>query len=292
MRTQIKRFALIGFLFSSSASIASFPDIFQYDDPAQCTGIHVTLHGQDKEGSEWVTRNVTNGDFAILASLYQNPVVMANFGDGSLRTAEQIKGRIALWTGRSQNGHPHAGLIIEKAEDHSPIGMMVAGVGDGVGVSEIARMILPEFQGSGIGTSAMRALVQTWAPAVRQLGLQEENLLLRGKFRCFSDSELKQLYVTSSPANVGSWKSQVRAGFKRKGVSAELPLIDLSNLELHNYGELEVSFSELFDPAKNNEPLLVNTLYPMIDHEGNERTISMHPDYKKPKFHFEYDLTK
>jgi hypothetical protein len=239
MFNQIKRFMLIGVLFSSTASVASYPDIFQFDNHDQVTGIHVTLRGQDKNGSEWVTRNVTGEDFRILSRLYQNPAVMVHFADGSLRTNDQINGRIKLWTGRSQNGNPHAGLIIEKDEDHSPIGMMVAGVGEGVGVSEVARMILPECQGSGVGTSVMCALVQTWAPAVRQLGLQEENLLIREKFRCFSDSELKLLYVTSSPANVGSWKSQVRAGFACKPVSSDLERIDLSERELNDYSELE-----------------------------------------------------
>lgn len=292
MFNKIKRFVLIGSFFSSTLSFASLPDIFKFEDETKATGIHVTLRGQDKDGAAWVTRNVAAGDFDILASLYQNPVVMANFGDGSLRTPEQINGRIKLWTERSQKGQPHGGLIIQDADGQKPIGVMVAGVGEGVGVSEVARMILPEYQSKGMGTSAMRALVQSWAPAVCQLGLQEDNLVMRENFRCFGGSELKMLYVSSAPVNVGSWISQVRAGFEPKPVSVELPIINFVDREFENYEEMELAFAEFFDPAKTDAPLTVGTLYAMTDHQGLERTISMHPDYKKPRFHFIYDMTK
>jgi hypothetical protein len=292
MLSHIRSLTLLGCMFVASISHASYdPNIFHFNGP-EFTNVNVTLSGDLKDGTKWVARTVIKDDLESLKKVYQDPQVMVNFGDGQVKTDQFVQGRVDLGVERSQLGQPHAGMVIETAEGHEFLGYLVAGAQGTPGVSEVARLICFKSQGNGIGGSAMKAVTQVWAPAVRHVGVQTENLLLQGKFSCFNNEPLKQLYVSSSPANIASWKTQVNAGFVAKPVEEDLQVIDFTACGVEDYVQLEASFSKMFDAANGDDALKVGTLYPMLDQAGFERTISMHPTYKRPKFQFVYDLAK
>jgi hypothetical protein len=233
-----------------------------------------------------------------LKKLYKNQEIMVHFGDGTTLKKEAIQSRMNLWTTRAASGHPHGAWIIQGDDDNTPMGLMATGAHTDPGTCELSRMLLPDFQKRRLGSSVMETLVKVWAPAARAGGLQTHNPLMAEKFKCFRGEPLSTLYVSSSPANVASWKSQVRGGFSAKKTLSETGLVDLKPQDeapfldfttgsVDIYAQVEQALLDKFEGPSTFRP---DVLYPMIDPQGDLRTFSLSSKYKKIKYHFTYTV--
>lgn len=264
--------------------------MFQYDDPAQAAGLKVTLSGETKTGIKWFSRNIRIGDrvdFETLRRLYADKTIMANFGYAIPLEDSEIKSTIDLFEQQAQAGFPYGGWLIEDSEKHSPLGFTFILTDPVPGVCRIAYMVLPEHQNQGIASSIMNTFVKIWAPKVRQVGLQKTEHPIQQKFRCFNNRELSKICVTASPGNPASWKAILRSGCIREQPSENAMMLDYSDASIDSYKKLEKSIAELYSAENDQKPLEPGILYPLIDHEGNEMTVFMHPEFKKLKFCFE-----
>lgn len=295
LKATLSSFALI--LLAYEAYACDTPYIFTYGDPLTCTNMQVSLQGTAGDGTKWSSSNVTFDDLPTLKNLYQNPEIMVHFGNGQPIQDADINARIELWTKRAASGHPHGTWIIRSQENSTPMGLMATGAHMDPGTCELSRMLLLDFQKLRLGSSVMDALVKVWAPAARAQGLQTQNPLMAEKFRCFRNEPLKTLYVSSSPSNVASWKSQIRAGFRAKKVlpevealnfkpAQEMSFVDLTVDWVETYTQIEEALHERF--TNTSETFKPDILYAMIDPQGDLRTFSLSSKYNKIKYHFTY----
>jgi RimJ/RimL family protein N-acetyltransferase len=250
--------------------------------------LSVTLQGKTAFDAEWAAVDVKAEDIAFYCQLFADPLVMGGFAAGEPRTPEATEERIKTqWLPRFTQGHPHGGLtVFDDAQQR--IGHIVAGGGEGKGVSEIAYSFVAEQWGKGYGSSIVGAIVNCWAPEVRRIGLNLTYSIdpaIAAKFCCFGGEPLSRLDATASLTNPGSWKILDKHGFKaaRFKIPEEAEyILDLSDQEVTLAGMQDMINAQLHE--QKIEPA---SRYLMIDPQGKERTVSLHERWKQPKYHFE-----
>lgn len=276
--------------FQASAAFES--DIFTVEDPNG--NVTVSL-----SGDTWCAREVRDGDIPSYQALFGDPVVMANYGNGKVRTPEYVEGTLTnMWLPRFANGHPHGSLSVFNTTDPSVdpqfMGFIVAGGGDGPGVSEVAYAYHTDFWGQGYGTALLKSVVETWAPEVRRVGLgvgldPQTDQAIIDKFKCFGGEVLYRMDATASPSNPGSWKVLTKVGFTN--ASTGVASIDEYILDMDGSDALvEDCLQPLFDASQSDTPLLPNTRYLMVDGDGNLQTVSYKNRWECFKYHFELQL--
>ena len=267
---------------------------FYHDNPEDATGIHFSMGGvAAKTQIPWQSRNITRADEETAIGLYCEPLVMAHFGAGHVLTKTRAKARLEFWEERASIGLPVGGWIVEAPRtslDEAPVayGLMAAGISGDEGVCELSRMILPTHQRKSLGGSMMNALVNVWAPQVRWHGLHDENPNVREKFCCFGKTALRQLYVSASPANEASWRSQLSAGFCPKELGTDPKVLSLDAGDFRTYAQIEETLTTRFTSAI--DPLEGNTLFSFIGLEGHMHTVSYATRYARVKFHMTQDV--
>lgn len=282
-----------GIFLSSSAAFSGFQSsVFSFDNEAEAAGLHSRLNG-----SGWHAQDVRREDVSFHEDLFHDSTVMAGFASGKSRPKEQTSWRLEhQWIPRFQQGHPHGGMTVFFNNDGlytKRMGHVVAGGGEGEGVSEIAYSFLPDYWGKGFGSSIVGEIVHTWAPEVRRIGLGEGLDLqtdghIISKFRCFGGQVLTRLDATASPTNPASWKILTKHGFKAAAfkVGKFEAVMDLDGQDV-DLSSVETRLLSLHDASQVPLPLERGTRYQMIDTDGTVRTFSAHAKWDRIKFHFE-----
>lgn len=144
---------------------------------------------------------ITQTALQTLTSLYSDEGVMKFYARGGTLPMEYAEKRILTWTERARNGDPFHGYLISQRCDLSRVGVCVLGYSDTPGIAEFARVLFQKEWNKGYGYEVARAIVGSLAPA-----LQKEGYGLMG-------SPFTAIQATSDPANIGSKKSLLRAGF-------------------------------------------------------------------------------
>lgn len=272
------------------ASVSSFDSPhFSYEED-QCQGLRLAYEGISKKDVAWRLRNLTPPDEKTLSDIQGDPRVMIHFADGKTRTPAQTNELFTCIGARYQRGIPKGGWAIDvggPGEEHM-VGLLTLGGRHAPGRTEMGRLLAFDAQGSGVGTSVMDAVVNVIAPEIRGWGLQQELPLVRERFACFGRSALSEIYVTSAPANVGSWLTQVRSGFKpMKRVKEEEPIV-------LNYESSSIEDYEAFQKALvtyfKEEALDPGKTYKLYDIKGEKRTVSYVEKYDSVRYHFTYNL--
>lgn len=281
-----KSIFLLAFFLTSSYGWASFyEDVLYYDDKKSAKGMHLRISGVDSENREWKTREIVEDDFHFLRSLYSNQDIMKLVGDGSTRNDEYIRQCMQKWKKNYEDGLPLAAWVLEYTDTNTPIGIFIADTVHDPGVLEVGRIIHTDHQNKKIGTSLMHAVVKIWAPLIRSLGIKSKDTEQEEFFRCFKGSELEKLYITCSPTNIRSWASQISAGFVPLKVANQLTLRE----PIRNPFSL-AQWEEVVDKAFKTMPqenYISGQLFGVTDPQGKLRTVSLHPQYKRVKYHFE-----
>lgn len=161
--------------------------------------LHTKLKGQTSKGYAWSARDVGLDDIPFHQTLYGNPKIMANFGDGLPRIPESIQASFTnTWIPRYAKGH--GGITIFDVNGNR-VGHLLTGVTDQPGVSQISYLYSEDVWGHGMGTSVLSSIVNYWAPEVRRIGLgvglQECDASKVTAFRCFKGKPLKALEATA-----------------------------------------------------------------------------------------------
>jgi hypothetical protein len=287
------------FLFAAFYAVSSFASASSFDSPLfsyekdDCQGLHLSYQGISKKGVTWRLRNLTPPDEKTLCDIQEDPRVMIHFADGKTRTPAQTNELFTRIGARYQRGIPKGGWAIDvggPGEEHM-VGLLTLGASSNpkLGRAEMGRKIAFGAQGSGVGTSVMDAVVNVIAPEIRRWGLQQELPLVRERFACFGASALSEIYVTSAPANVGSWLTQVRSGFKpMKRVREEEPIV--LNYERSGIEDYETFQKALITHFKE-EALDPGKTYKLYDIKGEKRTVSYVEKYDSVRYHFTYNLS-
>ena len=295
MQTNMRNLLIVLSLGTSFLSLDAYAvfdsKIFTYEDVKGAKNLHVSL-----KGSTWYAKEVTKQDIPFHQKLFSDSVVMAGFADGQVREPEATKARLEdMWIPRFEQGHLHGGLTVFDPETDEPMGHVVAGGGDGAGVSEIAYSFLKNYWGKKIGTGIVGAIVQEWAPEVRRIGLgkdldSKEDTPVIDAFSCFGGQVLIRLDATASPSNPGSWKILDKYDFEPaiSNLSKKETVLDLEGIE--SFEEVEQKTLKLFDISSTDTPLKVGVRYRMIDSDGKLRTFSKHAQYERIKYHFEREV--
>lgn len=277
----------LGLLFCSASNAVFHSEIFTYEDPHNAKNLHVSL-----AGTYWKARDVQETDIPFYQDLFQDPVVMAKYGNGRVYTPAETEESLRTRSiPRFQNGHPHGALTVfdPDSPEPKPIGYVVAGAGGAAGVSEIAGAGLDSYWGRRIGSEVMNTLLETWAPEVRCIGLgnglDEQDANIIKAFKCFDEKELERFDATASPSNPGSWRIMERFKFQPAAFNVPKadPVLDLDGREFETPLALETHIVNFFE-ENSLEP---GVRYRMVDTNGALRTFSKHKDFQRIKYHFE-----
>ena len=279
---------------ATTAAITSHADVnFTYDNAENATGLHVKMTGTTKNGIEWTASDVTANDVPFLAEHFADKTVMSQFGTGLPREDHATVTRLGGWMKRFTDGNPHGGMTLFDVNENQ-IGHVVAGGGEGAGVSETAYTLTPENWCKGIMSSVVGTIVNEWAPEVRRIGLSGQltqestvNKAIQKAFCCFDGEALKQIDATASPANAGSWKVLEKQGFGAAITNVQTIegdfTIDLDGKELDARG-VENHLLRLYT---NGGPLEAGKRYHMVGTDGSERTFSKNTHFDRMKYHYE-----
>jgi RimJ/RimL family protein N-acetyltransferase len=292
MRSILKQCAfalcLLVFIVVHGESYGTFSSsIFTIDEDSHLhTRIEVD-HVRDDQSFKIVITDIRECDIPFLVEHFQDREVMRHFGEGRPRAAEATEQRIkAAWMPRFASGKPHGGMLItingEKA------GYIVAGGGDGSGVSETAYSLDPKWWGQGIGCQVLNAIVNIWAPEVIRIGLGDElDVEFDGAiidcFKCFGGEVLYRIDATASPDNPGSVKILDKNGF----VAAILDVGEVIDYSGESYTDLLII---ILKQKITEGELVPGQRYKLIDCDGVERTFSYSERFNKIKYHFELYL--
>ncbi|NRA89626.1 MAG: GNAT family N-acetyltransferase [Simkaniaceae bacterium] len=308
MRTLSKDFLTFTttILFASQvcASVSSEmkSDIFSFDVPEYAKGCHTTLSGTSKTGLYWTAHDIQLADIPYHASAFANPTIMAGFATGQTRPADSTANRIAdNWMPRFLKGSPHGGMTIFNTETSERIGHVVAGGGDGPGVSEIAYTLMeaswdgegnPTIWGQGVMSSVIGSIVTEWAPEVRRLSGDDMPEAVRKAFTCFGGQRLNRFDATASPSNPGSWYILKKHGFvaAKTNVRGTEIIADFDGHDLTPIA-FEEELMKLYSiETPLDEVLAKGVRYQVLGTDGSLFTVSHHSTYDCMKLHVEFNL--
>lgn len=277
-------------------------DIFSFDLPEYAKGCHTKLSGTSKTELKWTAHDVALADIPYHASAFANPKIMAGFATGQTRSATSTAGRIAdNWMPRSLKGSPHGGMTIFNTGTGERIGHVVAGGGDGPGVSEVAYTLMeaswdgegtPTIWGKGVMSSVIGSIVNEWAPEVQRLSGDDMPEAVRKAFTCFGGERLSRLDATASPSNPGSWYILKKHGF----VAAETNVRDTETVADFDGQDLDPTAFEgelmkLYSVDTPEDAVLEKGVrYKVVGTDGSLFTVSHHSTYDRMKLHVELKL--
>tara|TARA_R110002111_G_scaffold77330_1_gene122751 strand:- start:526 stop:1452 length:927 start_codon:yes stop_codon:yes gene_type:complete len=277
-------------------------DIFSFDVPEYAKGCHTTLTGTSKTSFKWTAHDIQLADISYHAKAFSNPTIMAGFATGQTRSATSTADRIAdNWMPRFLKGSPHGGMTILNTDTGESIGHVVAGGGDGPGVSEIAYTLMeaswdgsgtPTIWGQGVMSSVIGSIVNEWAPEVRRLSGDNMPEAVRKAFTCFGGQPLSRFDATASPSNPGSWYILKKHGFvaAKTNVRGTEAVADFDGRELTPKafeGELMKLYSV---ETPLDEALAKGVRHQVIGTDGSLFTVSHHNTYDCMKLHVELNL--
>jgi RimJ/RimL family protein N-acetyltransferase len=288
MLQHIIRLVLLSTMLSATSSASFYSKIMQYEDTEKSEGMYMVLQGEDDSGQVWTARNVLDLDFGFIKDVFDNAELMANMGGRRTGTDEHVRCWITEWRNYIRQGSPLSAWVIELGVERGSVGLIIADKTNDPGVCVIQLTILKGYQNKGIGTSVMQAITKIWAPLVRKLALQKNNPAESDHFKCFTGEPLRQLYVSCSPANVGYMKILEKAGFLPKKTEGQRTF-HIPKSQAESYEDLEVCIRAKFANQIKTTSMQVDVLYPLNDHEGAKRTVSMDV-HKNLKFHFVKDV--
>ncbi len=242
-------------------------------------------------GEGFVARNIQETDLPFYEKLFGDEKVVKLFADGQTKDAAWVRDRYDTWNGRFSACQPHGGLTVFNRENNEPIGHVVAGVGGGKGVSELAAAFEVSSQGLGICSTLLKAAVEVWGEEVNGIGVgkivDDHFPELQAAFRCFGGDALRRFDATYNPLNVASGKVLAKAGF----VKAQTSLCTDNVFDLTGTG---LSFAKIEDAeiiaAKFLEGREKNKRYKCVDQDGVEHTLSYKENFKSFRFHVEKEI--
>ncbi len=288
-------------LFASAHSNFS-SDIFAFEDITYAKGCQAYLSGEGKTGIKWEAHPVALADIPYHVKAFGDATIMAGFATGQTRSAQSVADRITNWIFRFLNGHPHGGMTILNQETQELIGHIVAGGGDGPGVSEMAYTLMeeswdgkgkPGIWGKGIMSDVVGAIVNKWAPEVRRLSSGKDiPEAVRNAFTCFGGERLKRFDATASPSNPGSWYILKKHGFTaaKTNVKGDEAVADFDNKDLDPRA-FENALMVLYTAETSLEaPLIKGIRYQVVGTDGSLVTVSHHTGYDCMKLHVELPL--
>jgi hypothetical protein len=286
------KFRFLGLLFIASAAQAMEAQLLTWDDHAVGTGLHVSAKGNTQKSGPWTLREVQIKDTQFYQDLFREPEVIATLGDRQALPIEKTATYVNAWIDRFARGIPWGRMTIE--QDKKAIGcVQLSANTKRPGVGELSRAFTKSVQGKGLGTEALRFIVEEWAPAVRRVGLHqatEAPPAAVDKFRCFEGEELKLIYTTSSPSNPASWSAYGKFDFLPSEPTDKTHQISCEGWEKSQHGEFEnYVVKQYFSPTSSNQ-LQVDVLYDMVDEKGSQRTLSFVDNYQSLRYHFEREV--
>ncbi len=242
-------------------------------------------------GDGFVARNIQETDLPFYEKLFGDEKVVKLFADGQIKDADWVRGRYNTWNGRFSACQPHGGLTVFDSKTNEPIGHVVAGIGSGQGVSELAAAFEVSSQGLGICSTLLKAAVEVWAEEVNGIGVgkiaDDHFPQLQAAFRCFGGDVLRRFDAIYSPLNIASGKILGKAGFVRAQTALctdntfDLTNTDLSLARVHDAEIIATKFLEGREPNKR---------YVCIDEGGKEHTLSFKENFGSFRFHVEREI--
>jgi len=269
-----------------------------WDDPEKGTGLHVSSIGKDRRGKEWNLREVRTGDTPFYQTLFADvDFVKKVLGLEKPIPAEVVAGWVEGWVKEFANGMPFGRMTIEQGNEIvGSIGLRRTGES---GVGEIGHGVKLSAQRHGLGTEAIRFILEKWALKVRQIGCgQDTNAPLAAVYKFSFDGEpLKMLHGAAAISNPFSWQSTKHFGFRPAQVTDNSYEISCEGWEKPADKPLDIQYKSLetYLMAKHfsstsPHKLQVNVRYRMLDETGTLRTLSFSEKYQELHYHFEYDL--
>jgi ribosomal-protein-alanine N-acetyltransferase len=170
--------------------------------------------------------------------LYGDGRVMEKFASGVTRDEDYVKGRIDVWAKRWAEGDPFSALTI-RTKDGEFVGQVTMGHGEKPGTSEIAYLIRHDIWNQGFGTEAVRAVVKSLAPTLKEFGYNVEG------------APFTIIEATARPDNPASGRILLRCGLSVVSTSEK-------------FGATREHFSGLVD-SKPEAPLTVKVVPERLD---------------------------
>ncbi len=279
---------------------------------------HIQIRTKTKAGFKFHGREITPEDLPYMFSLFTNPIIMKNFGNGQIRSYEVIEKQMDCWIKRIKSGNISSGIILFD-EQNKRIGFIVLGNGDGPGYSELAYALMDErsiiserlaaqnlgkkmdvpsaenIWGKGIIGCATKLIMKEWLPL---LVPNTKNLKTKVPAAQFVfGTPLTRIDSTTSITNLASFKILLKNGFKPALDKVQKIIIifdsaKILNLYDPNWKNEMISFENkitaiLLDTSLNLE---TGTRYLVMDGNIPVVTISWHPQFNILKTHWEYTL--
>ncbi|OJW50552.1 MAG: hypothetical protein BGO67_05615 [Alphaproteobacteria bacterium 41-28] len=286
-------FCLLSLLLITSSAQAMEDPLFTWDNPKLGTGLHVFAKGEDKEKTPWTLREIRKEDRKPYKDLMRHPDVMKSVQDGKILPKKEIASYVEKWLKRYKEGIPNGRMTVEQGG--KPVGCVQVGPMKGQpGFGELARAFVPHVQGKGLGTEALRFIIEDWAPKVREIALSKDTeapLPGSDQFNCFEGEALRFIYTTTRPSNTASWRSYERFNFRPSPrTNIEERTISCEGWEESQHGPLEEYIVLQYFSSTSPERLQADIFYPMLDEKGNSRTLSYVTEYGSLRYHFEREV--
>ena len=262
--------------------------ILTWDDEAQGTGLHVAYSAE-----RFQVRDVRLDDLDFYQRIMANPDILKSVGSGQSSPKERVQARVDDWVGRFQKGLPLGRLTV--CQDERPIGFGHVFGHEKPGYGEIVRVLDSSVQGQGLGTGLLGFLVKDWAPALRNRGLGRDidpNHPSVDKFKCFNGEALRVLYTTSRPSNPASWRAYKHFDFAPSPSDNQEVQLTAEGWEQSQDGELEAYMTQKYFSELSSVRYASDTLYPMLDENGDPRTLSFKSEYGSLRYHYERPVEK
>lgn len=279
-------------LTASSVQAMDTPQLVAWDDREQATGLHVFAKGYDNHKNVWTGRETRLSDTSFYQDLLSDPEVVKSMGAGKPVSRDKTADYVNTWVDRFSQGMPTGRMIIE--QDGNSVGsMQITHNSKKPGVGEVIRAFKSSAQGKGLGKSSLGFLVKEWAPALRKIALDQDNMApasAAAKFKCFAGEPLKLIYTTARPSNPASWQCYKYFDFYPTQPTNIAYQISCEGWEESQNGPLEdYVIGKHFSPT-SLVPLQADILYDMLDEKGIQRTLSFVPHYGSLRYHFEREV--
>lgn len=286
------KYFLLGLLLITSSLQAMEGKLLTWDDRELGTGLHVSSKGYDKDNNPWTVREIQIEDCSFYQGLLSDPNVMKNFASGTPLATEKAAEYVETWVNRFKKGVPHGRMTI--VQDEKPVGSVQLAKRMGrPGVGELARAFASSAQGKGLGTAALKFVVEEWAPALRRVALRQDKdapFAAIDKFQCFEGKELKMIYTTASPSNPASWSSYKHFDFYPSPPAEKNHQISCKGWEESQHDSLEKYILDKHFSSTASDQLQADVLYDMLDDKENPRTLSFVSKYESLRYHFEREV--